>query len=640
VIHLFEPRIRAAAFVPVSLLATFCLLVEPAAAGTPVNVTTYHVDTMRTGWNSHEYTLKTSNVNASAFGLVKTVPLDAQVDAQPLVLGSEQFTAGSQPGTYSIAYVVTEGDSVYAIDTSTGTILGRTVLGTPVPQSALPGQCNNNAQSIGITSTPVIESANHVLYVIADTYTNKKAAFQLHALDTRTLADTVAPVTVVASHPLSNGQRTTFNATSSRQRSALLETNGTIYAAFSSYCDQDANSTRGWLLGWQASTLTPIPSSDLTDTFSSSPGGDFLDSIWMSGAGPASDESGSLYFVTSNSDASTYDGVHDIQESVVRESAKLTTIQSIFTPSDQPTLDDYDNDFGSGGILLLPYQSGGTIHTFAAAAGKDGNLYFLDRDKLGGFSSSGNNVLGTYSVGACWCAPSYYVGSDGIPRVVTSGGSQVGIWQVQTSPSPALVHQSSSTNLSTGQDGGFFTTISSAGTTAGSAIVWAVSRPTDSNPSDVILYAFDPTTASLLYSSVAGTWPNVNGDSDLVPVVANGRVLVASYQQLAIFGKVKPGAQTAAIMHFVRPAPAPLPAGTHEIYGRIVAFRGTTIAVAMRSGRIASIDVDAAHRTYATTELYRGEPILVRFKAGPTGTFVATTVQHAKSSPALWAPDR
>lgn len=633
-------RLSSFSLASFALLACLCLRSEPAMAGTPVDVTTYHGDTMRTGWNAHEYALSTANVKASTFGLLETVPLDAQVDAQPLVLGSEQFTAGSHPGAYAIAYVVTEGDSVYAIDTASGTVLGRSVLGAPIPESALPGQCNNNAQTVGITSTPVIDSANHVLYVIAASYANGKASFQLHALDTRTLADTLAPVTIAASHPLSNGQKVSFNAPTARQRSALLESNGTIYAAFSSYCDQDAGTARGWLLGWQASTLAPMTTSELADSFSSSPGGDYLDSIWMSGAGPATDASGDLFFVTSNSDPSTYDGMHDIQESVVREAPNLSTIKSLFTPSDQPTLDSNDDEIGSGGVLLLPYQKAGTIHKLATVAGKDGNLYLLNRDSLGGHSSSSNNVLGTYSVGGCWCAQSYYTGSDGVPRVVTSGGGQVGIWQVQTSPSPALVQQSMSPYLSTGQDGGFFTTISSGGTSAGSAIVWAVSRPTDSDPSDVILYAFDPTTASLLYSAVAGTWPNVSGDADIVPTVANGKVLVGSYQQLAIFGKIKPGAQTAAILHFERPARTPLEPGTHEIYGRLVALRGTTIAVAMRSGRIASIDVGAAHRSYATTELYRGEPILVRFKAGPAGTFVATTVQHAKNSPALWAPDR
>jgi len=39
-----------------------------------------------------------------------------------------------------------------------------------------------------------------------------------------------------------------------------------------------------------------------------------------------------------------------------------------------------------------------------------------------------------------------------------------------------------------------------------------------------------------LFHGVAGIWPNVNGNSNLVPVVANGKVYVASYRQLRIFG--------------------------------------------------------------------------------------------------------
>ena len=39
-----------------------------------------------------------------------------------------------------------------------------------------------------------------------------------------------------------------------------------------------------------------------------------------------------------------------------------------------------------------------------------------------------------------------------------------------------------------------------------------------------------------LYEGTAGTWP-VNGtNTNLVPVVANGEVFVASYKELVIFG--------------------------------------------------------------------------------------------------------
>jgi hypothetical protein len=90
------------------------------------------------------------------------------------------------------------------------------------------------------------------------------------------------------------------------------------------------------------------------------------------------------------------------------------------------------------------------------------------------------------------------------------------------------------------QGGGFFTAISSNGTQ--NAVIWAVARPIDSEPAEITLYAYDPLAAvtsgpSWLLSIPAGTWPNIpNAYPNIVPVVANGFVYVASYQQLAIFG--------------------------------------------------------------------------------------------------------
>jgi hypothetical protein len=37
-------------------------------------------------------------------------------------------------------------------------------------------------------------------------------------------------------------------------------------------------------------------------------------------------------------------------------------------------------------------------------------------------------------------------------------------------------------------------------------------------------------------ATAAGNWPNLTGNANLVPVVANGQVFVASNKQLQIFG--------------------------------------------------------------------------------------------------------
>ena len=174
-----------------------------------------------------------------------------------------------------------------------------------MPQSVLPAQCNNNSAVVGINSTPVIDPVSSTLYVMVYTYANKTPSYQLHALNLTTLQDKVTPAVVSASAKLSTGTTYKFNPAASRQRSGLvLAANGNIYAAFASFCDASANLSRGWLLGWQAGTLTPLPANHLDDQLAQSPDSFFLSSIWMAGFGVATDSSSNLYFATGNSDYS------------------------------------------------------------------------------------------------------------------------------------------------------------------------------------------------------------------------------------------------------------------------------------------------------------------------------------------------
>lgn len=500
-------------------------------------VTTYHYDNYRTGWNQNESVLTPANVKAGSFGLLKKVKLDDQVDAQPLVVPGVVITAGNYKGTHDVVYVVTENNTVYAIDVHTQTVLLKPNFGQPI---VYPLGCGNNAPDVGITSTPVIDPSSNTMYVMVYTRNTKAAPiYQLHALDLGSLTDKVPPQTVAATHTLTDGTTFTFNAKYQRQRPGLLLANGSIYAGFGSFCDFAANLSRGWLLGWTAGSLTPFPSNQIFDQQATSPDSFFLSSIWMSGYGLASDDAGNILFVTGNSDYSgtTYDGVTNIQESVVKVSPTLTDVMDLFTPSNQSTLEQYDADFGSGGVLVLPDQPGATPH-IAVAAGKDGNMYVMNEDNLGGYSPTQNNVLGTYQIGGCWCGQSYFVDSDGIGRVVSSGGTVAEIWKVQTSPSVSLSLAATSPQLLTVQDPGFFTTISSNG--HANPIIWAVSRPINTLPATLHLFAFNPDSGTKpmkqLFRGNAGLWPNLGGNSNLVPVVANGQVFVASNKQLRVFG--------------------------------------------------------------------------------------------------------
>jgi hypothetical protein len=522
--------------------ALSCVLLSFIAypAASQVALTTYHFDNNRTGWNSHETTLTPANVGSSSFGLLQTVTLNDQVDGQPLFVPAVNITAGNYQGQHDVVYVATESNTVYAIDAGSGTILLNPSFGQPV---SWPLGCNNNGPNVGINSTPVIDLSSNTLYVMVYTQTSSGPAYYIHALDLGSLTDKVTPQLVVASHTLIDGTAFNFNATYQRQRPGLVLANGNIYAGFGSFCDYSANLSRGWLLGWMTNSLTPLAANQLNDTQATSPDSYFLSSIWMSGYAPSVDDSGNILFVTGNSDYSgtTYDGVSNIQESVVKVSSNLTTVLDLFTPTNQADLDEHDADFGAGGVMVLPDQPGSTPH-LAVAAGKVGSMFLMNEDNLGGYSTRKNSVLGTYPIGHCWCGESYYVDpTDSIGRIVTSGGHYVEVWKIETTGSkPALVRLSSSAALvGNTKDPGFFTSVSSNGNS--NPIIWALSRPTKAKGNPIFLYAFNPesVTSGVMQELVkvqAGNWPNIHGNPNLIPVVDNGEVFVASYEQLQIFG--------------------------------------------------------------------------------------------------------
>ncbi len=123
--------------------------------------------------------------------------------------------------------------------------------------------------------------------------------------------------------------------------------------------------------------------------------------------------------------------------------------------------------------MVLPKMPGANPRLLIAA-GKAGNMYLLDATRIHNV-----NRLATYPIGPCWCGPSFYQGADGIYRVVSSGGSSVIIWDLATSDSaPAALTQERAVPITSGQDGGFFTSVSSNGVQPGTAIIWAVGRRT------------------------------------------------------------------------------------------------------------------------------------------------------------------
>lgn len=636
-LRFFRSLLLSAALLTALPVASTAATSTSASAGGPsIAVTTYHYDTLRTGWNSNETDLSAATFPAT-FGVLQSVALDDQVDAQPLLVPNEQIAGG----LHDVLYVVTESNSIYALDANSGAILAQRNLGAPVPT---PLGCGNNGPNVGITSTPVVDLEKGEILVMA--YLNGSAPrYELHALNLTTLADAIAPVTVLATQTLTDGTKFAFNATYQRQRPGLLEMNGIIYAGFGSFCDFSASHSRGWVLGWNAATLAPLAHAELNDSQATSPTSFFLSSVWMSGFGLAGAAS-RVFLSTGNSDCnfyvspeacpsqSTYDGVTNIQESVVSLQANLAQRAGVFTPSNVFAMDMADADLGAAGVLLVPTQANGSH--LAAIVSKDGRLFLLNRDSL-------STPLDTQQLAeGCWCGPSYFRGSDGISRIVSSAGSALQTWQIQTSPVTHLVAEATAYVQSSEQDPGFFTIVSSNGNRLNSAIIWAVARPTASAP--LTLYAFAAKAAKgtfkQLYSAPAGQWPNLGGNANIVPVVANGKVYVAAYKSLTIFGPN--GSPAIANQADSILAAESLPLGaTQRVSGMLLAIDGTTLTLLTRASRTVKVNVSRAVETEQVANLIVGQPYTaLGALTGSDGTLQAASVMRAKHGSGAWPKDQ
>jgi hypothetical protein len=528
-----------------ALTAALLLACRQPGLAAQKDVATYHGDSFRTGWLSHETTLTAKNVGGGSFGLLQTIPLDGRVDAEPLFL-SQQPIPGK--GSHDVLFVATENDSLYALDAASGATLWVRSFGTAVPDSFKQDD-DNVFPMMGILSTPTIDRAAKRLYLVADTVAGNTDVFTLHAVSLATGGDVATPVQIAITAQLQGGGTWTFDPKYHLQRPALLESNGSIYIAFGSTADISPQISRGLILRYDATTLAP-ENGQLTDKLNAkkrnrSPF--YLSSIWQSGYGPSADESGNVLFSTGNSDwhKPSYDPLYNLPDSVVELSPDLTAVVQSFTPSTYFQLDQADEDLGSGGTMVIPTQPGPVPH-LAVAGGKDGRALLLDRDDFGGYTKGGpDRILQATSMGNCFCGPAYFVGSDGVPRIVTGGYNGTQIFKLGGGSTPQLTLEAATAqNTVTGlpDNGGVIPTVSSNGTRAGTAVLWYVQRPPTSSDIDpgtpLTLWAFDVTNLSTpLFSAQAGTWTHaVGSNADLVPTVANGRVYVASNQQLQIFG--------------------------------------------------------------------------------------------------------
>jgi hypothetical protein len=499
-----------------------------------VDVTTYHYDMGRTGLNPNETTLTPANVNSTSFGLLRTFAVDGGVDAEPLYLSG--LTVGGQQ--QNVLFVVTENDSAYAFNADTGAQLWKTsVMGANETPSDDHG-CGQISPQIGITSTPVIDrsaGANGTIFVVGMTLDASGNYHQrLHALDLTTGAElTGSPSEITATYPgtgenSSNGN-VVFAPGQYAERAGLLLMNGTIYMGWTSHCDDDPYT--GWLMAYSETTLKQTAVLNLTPNGSEG-------SIWMAGAGLAADANGYIYFLDANGsfdttlNASGFPAKGDYGNGFIKVSTANNSlaVADYFEMSTTVTESDNDEDLGSGGALVLPdmTDNSGTAHQLAVGAGKDGNIYVVNRNNLGKFNPNNDNAIYQEIDGVLngvWAMPAYF-------NNTVYYGDQGGTLKAFPISNALLATTPTYQTTASFTYPGATPSISANGTS--NAIVWAVA-----NNSTAELYAFNAGTLAELYDSnqaANGRDHFGGGNKFITPMIVNGKVFVGTPTGVAEFG--------------------------------------------------------------------------------------------------------
>ena len=502
-------------------------------------VTTAQYDNARTGWAAHETVLRPGNVNPSSFGKVATLAVDGDVYAQPLFLPRVALPGA---GIRGLLIVATERNSVYAFDAAShsATPVWRVSMNQAMGAMPLDNRdvhCPFIRPDIGITPTPVIDSASGTIYVLARTKVRTATGgfrFEqhLHALDVRSGADRRPPAlidaAVAGTGAGSQGGRLAFDPLRENPRGALLLVNGTVYLSWASSCD--VGPYHGWIMAYDAATL--VQKAVFNTTPNGAEGG-----IWQSDAGLAADSSGNVYAVTGNG---TFDiaaaARRDYGNTVLRLARRDSSliVRDFFTPSNQAALSGQDADLGSSGPVPIPEQPG-DHRRLLVVTGKDGTTYLLDRDAMGQYAVGTRTKAlqafktseGGFGAAAYWNHTVYIWGSlDMLKAFAIEGGK--------------LVQRGAGATRFT--DPGATPVVSSNGSRDG--ILWAVETRTWNGADKVaVLHAYDAgNVARELFNSEMNPGRDRAGLATrfAMPTVAAGFVYVGAKMEVDVYGLVQP----------------------------------------------------------------------------------------------------
>jgi predicted lipoprotein with Yx(FWY)xxD motif len=496
--------------------------------------TTISADQARDGWDPNEPGLSPAVVGGGTFGQLFSTPVSGQVYAQPLAVGGSVIVA-------------TENDWVYSLNAETGAINWSLSLGSPWPNTVV--GCEDMKPDIGVTSTPVYDPSTGTVYVVAelDNAANAYApGVDLFAIDAASGAiDWEKPV---QGAPVNEPARP-FDPLTERQRASLLLLNGTVYMGFGSYCDFQPYV--GYVAGVNTTTHALTMWTDESGTTDSQGG------IWQSNGGLMSDGTGRIFLATGNgvspAPGSGTSPPGELGDSLVRlgvQTGGSLVAKDFFAPANAPVLAAHDQDFGSGGPVALPFGTAAHPHLLMEA-GKDGRIFLLDRDSLGGRNSTTDHPVYVTPVAYAGQGghPAAFAGTGGADYLYYHGGSDfTRAFKFNTSTA-ALTDAGQTPDALRGGSGS--PVVTSNGTDPASAVVWEVNRGIGQQGT---LEAFDAIPNSsgqltMIWSQVIGT-----AIKFAVPATDSGRVYVATAD--------------GHVIGFGAPAKAPL-SGTPLAFGQL-----------------------------------------------------------------------
>jgi outer membrane protein assembly factor BamB len=444
---------------------------------------------------------------AAAAGLTRDLnfngTISGNVYAQPL------YIEGGPSGPMIIA--VTESNNVYALNATTGTVIWQRNLGPPVT-SGLP--CGN-INPVGITGTPVVDLVSRSLFLDAmiDGVTKKHFIYSLNVDTGATKPGWPVDVNATATY---NG--ISFTSLVQNERGALALVNGRVYVSYSGHAG-DCGDYHGWVVA------VPVdrPSAPTAFETASIRSGD-----WTPGG--VSSDGTSVFAVFGNGAGGTTWG-HS--EAAIRLGAGATfsgNARDYWAPPNWQRLDQADTDLAGPAMPLdLP---GATPSALLVAFGKDGSLYLLARDSLGGIAAplaqlqaAGGVILNTSAMYRT--ANGTYVvfrahGVGGCPGF-TAGSNLVAV-KIAPGDPPQL---SLAWCAGTGSAGSPIAT-----TTDGTSnpIVWAVGAEGDQR-----LHGYDGDTGAVIFAGGGAGDGMASTSRFITPIVAKGRLFVAANGRLYAF---------------------------------------------------------------------------------------------------------